>query len=65
MTRSNTPQTPKEVPMPVDPKQEPSMPEHPQYTDPDAKPASPEVPEPSDAPENPVDDPFDEGNFPV
>jgi len=65
MTRSNTPTTPKEVPMPVEPHQKPSMPEDPQQNDPDTQPVSPEVPEPSDAPEDSVTDPFDNGNFPV
>lgn len=60
---SNEP--PQESPMPIDPKQDPPAPEDPQRTDPVGTPPPPEIPEPDSAPENPIDDPFDEGNFPV
>jgi hypothetical protein len=65
MTRKITPASPKEVPMPVDPKPDPEKPEAPQYSDPQGTPAAPEIPEPTDTPEDPVDDPFDNGNFPI
>ncbi|MFT6424765.1 MAG: hypothetical protein ACJAXG_001083 [Celeribacter sp.] len=51
--------------MPMDPKQDPPAPEDPQRTDPVGTPPPSEIPEPDSAPENPIDDPFDEGNFPV
>ena len=69
MTHSNprdaSGKPPQEAPMPSDPKQDPPMPENPQPIDPAVNPVSPEIPEPTDAPEDPMIDPFDDGNFPV
>lgn len=59
------PDPPLEIPIPVDPTQDPSGPESPQPEDPIPEPVSPEVPEPSDEPEDSEYDPFDEGSFPV
>lgn len=54
---------PSEAPMPVDPAQEPAVPESPQPKDPSSAPVPPEVPQPDAPMEEP--DPFDDGNFPV
>ena len=50
-TQQTEPNPPAEIPLPVDPVQDPSGPESPQPKDPMPDPVSPEVPEPSDAPE--------------
>jgi hypothetical protein len=69
MQRSNTyppsNKPPQEVPMPIDPEQDPSLPEDPIRTELADTPIPSEAPNPANAPEEPVDDPFDEGNFPV
>ena len=65
MTRKDTPPTPSEVPVPVDPVQEPARTEISQQNDPLEKPVSLEITEPSDTPKGPADDPFDNGNFPI
>ena len=64
-TSSTEPDPPVEIPIPVDPKQDPPGPESPQPDDPIPEPVSPEVTDPSDEPEGADDDPFDNGNFPV
>lgn len=51
--------------MPIDPEQDPSLPEDPIRTELADTPIPSEAPNPANAPEEPVDDPFDEGNFPV
>ena len=48
--------TPNEAPMPVDPVRDPIVPEDP---------ASPNFPEPPNPTEDPMIDPFEDGNFPI
>lgn len=55
---STEPDPPLEIPIPVDPSQDPSGPESPQPEDPVPEPVPPEVPEPSDEPEDTAYDPF-------
>lgn len=64
-TRPTSNDPPQETPMSIVPKQDPLGQKIPQQTDPVTPPVSPEVPKSEGTPEEPENDPFDDGNFPI